>query len=166
MEKSMVKKFCWLLAAMPLLIIIPITSAAPSSQLVSEFKLKDDKSANPVSYTFLAEPASGTLKFHEFYSPDGADAHITVYVQSNAGPTEVQLKFDRQFVTAYYPQNGNVILQVDKKTLNCCSLLTLAIGDGKLTVTIGTQSGTVDNITAFSGSLTSQSITSKATIYK
>lgn len=164
-QKCIVKKICWLLAALFLLIIIPTISAAPASQLVSEFTLVDDRSAAPVSYTFFTEPASSTLKFHELYSQAGTDAQLIVYVESTTGPTEVQLKFSREFVTAY-SQNGNIILQVDRRSLNCCSPYAFAIQEGKLTVTIGDKSRTVDNILAFKGSFTSQSLTGKAAVYK
>lgn len=166
MKKKLVTRYCLFVAALLLLIIIPITNAAPAAQLVSQFNLTSDKTATPVTYTFFAEPASGTLKFHELFSPNGVEAHITIPVDSKEGPAEVQLKFDSQFVTAYFPQNGTIILQIDRKTLDCCSLYSFAIKDGQLTVAIGNKTNTVNNISAFTGSLVSQSVSGKAAVYK
>ncbi len=166
MKKGLVTKYCLFVAALLLLIIIPITNAAPAVQLVSQFNLTSDKTATPINYTFFAEPASGTLKFHELFSPMGVEAHISVPVESKEGPAEVQLKFNSQFVTAYFPQSGTIILQIDRKTLDCCSLYSFAIKDGQLTVAIGNKTNTVDNISAFTGSLVSQSVSGKAAVYK
>jgi hypothetical protein len=153
-------------AALLLLIIIPITNAAPAAQLVSQFNLTSDRTATPVTYTFFTEPASGTLKFHELFSPNGIEAYITILVNSKEGPVEVQLRFDRQFVTVYFPQSGTIILQIDRKTLDCCSLYSFAIKDGQLTVAIGNKTNTIDNISAFTGSFVSQSVSGKAAVYK
>lgn len=166
MNKKVVTRYCLFVAALLLLIIIPITYAAPASQLISQFTMPTSKDTAPVTYSFLSEPASGTLRFHELFSPNGSEAYLTIPVESKEGIVEVRLKFDSQYVTVYLPQSGDSILQIDRKSLNCCSIYSFTIKDGQLTVAIGTKSKAVDGISAFTGTLVSQSVSGKAAVYK
>ena len=166
MNKKVVTRYCLFVVVLLLLIIIPITYAAPGSQLISQFTMPASKNTALLSYSFFSEPASGTLKFHELFSPNGRDAYLAIPVESKTGVVEVRLQFDNQYVTAYFPQSGDRILQMDRKSLDCCSLYSFTIEDGQLTVTIGTKSNTVDGISAFTGTFASQSVSGKAAVYK
>ena len=65
MNKKVVTRYCLFVVVLLLLIIIPITYAAPGSQLISQFTMPASKNTALLSYSFFSEPASGTLKFHE-----------------------------------------------------------------------------------------------------
>lgn len=132
--------------------------AAEVPQLVSETKVVADKAVTPMDYSFFNESGPGKVEMYNIKNLWGAGAQIVFYLQTNTGSEWLMLKFDGGMIE-FRLQNRNLPLFSEKVSkITATTPLTVTVQDGKLTVAIGSKSRTVENISAFRGDFTTQSI--------
>lgn len=159
--RSKLIKGVWIVTLICLVIILPVASAASAQDLVWQGNLSGNKTT-----TFFAEPGTGKLLFYDVKNLSGTGAGITIDVNNNGAIDQLQVTFNGEIVEARFLYEGSTVASGKQNEITCCAPFGLTILDGKLTISIGESRYTVNNVSAFQGSLTTQLLTGEVEAYK
>lgn len=149
------------------LCLLGLTAAvAAAPQLVTELDIAADNALNPMDYAFFDQPAPGRVELSSVKNLWGAGAEMIFYVETEAGPDWLMLEFNNTMVELKLQNKKLPLFSERLSAIKASTPLVLTINDGILQASIGRQNKTVAGITAFKGSLTTQSIEAKLKAYR
>lgn len=149
-----------LAACVWLLFLFPVAYAAPEPELTWQGDLSGDG-----ELAFFAEQGTGKLILFDFADPP-AGAAVVVNVVRNSATDQLQITFNEGLVEARFLSDNALVIRGKQSDINCCNPLSISIAEGKLNVVLGEDSRTMENVAAFQGSLTVQSVTGRAAAYR
>ena len=160
------KKRIWVLCLLGLVLLVQPAQAALVPQLVQQVEVVADKAVTPLDYSFFDQPAPGKLELNNVKNLWGAGAQMIVYLVTDDGSEWLMMKFGGGMITLSL-QNRNLPLFSERvSAISAATPLVLTVRDGSLTAAIGSRTRTVPNVTAFKGSLTTQSIETQLKAYQ
>lgn len=156
----------WILCLLNILLLLPVAQAAVVPQLVQQVDVTADKAVTPLDYSFFDEPAPGIVELTQVKNLWGAGAQMIFYLVTEDGSDWLMLKFGGGMVELSLQQRKLPLFSERVSAITAASPLRITVQDGKLTAAIGSRTRTVPNVSAFKGSLTTQSIEAKLTAYQ
>jgi len=151
----------WMTAMICLLTILPIANAGSGWNLVWQGNLAGDK-----TLTFFAEQGTGKLLFYDVKNLSTAGANINIAVERHNTGDQLQVIFNGDMVEAHFLNDGSSVASGKQSDITCCTPFGITIQNGKLTISIGEGNYTVENVSAFKGSLTTQLLTGGVEAYR
>lgn len=143
-----------------------VAAAAPTVQLVQEFDLVADKYVNPIDASFFEEAGPGRLEFYNLKNLYGSGAQLIVYVNTDSGKDWLTFSYSGDMIEVKLLNRHFSLLTTRAYAVTKTIPLTVVVQDGKLTVSVGSNSRTVKDVNSFTGSLTTQSIAGKVKVYQ
>lgn len=160
------RKIFWAVLVLGIVLWGQAAQAAPVAQFIQQVDIVADKAVTPLDYSFYDEPGPGKVELYNIKNLWGAGAQMVFYLQTETGSEWLWLNFGGGMVELKL-QNRNLPLFSERVSkISASTPLTITIQDGKLTASIGSRTRTVEEISAFKGSLTTQSIEATLKAYK
>lgn len=160
------RKIFWAVLVLGIVLWGQDAQAAPVAQFIQQVDIVADKAVTPLDYSFYDEPGPGKVELYNIKNLWGAGAQMVFYLQTETGSEWLWLNFGGGMVELKL-QNRNLPLFSERVSkISASTPLTITIQDGKLTASIGSRTRTVEEISAFKGSLTTQSIEATLKAYK
>lgn len=160
------RKIFWAVLVLGIVLWGQDAQAAPVAQFIQQVDIVADKAVTPLDYSFYDEPGPGKVELYNIKNLWGAGAQMVFYLQTDTGSEWLWLNFGGGMVELKL-QNRNLPLFSERVSkISASTPLTITIQDGKLTASIGSRTRTVEEISAFKGSLTTQSIEATLKAYK
>ncbi len=139
-------------------------AAAP--QLVRQVDIVADKAVTPLDYSFFDQPSTGRVELYNVKNLWGAGAEMIFYVETGDGSDWLILNFSNSTVELKLQQRKLALFSERVGAITASTPLVLTINDGALKASVGGRSKTVAGVTAFKGSLTTQSIEAKLKVFQ
>jgi|GEM_PF-3362518 len=159
--RTNIRNVLWITALICIFTALTVANAAPGSNLVWQGNLAGDK-----TITFFADQGTGKLLFYDVKNLSGAGSSIIIDVEKNNTLDQLQVTFNGEIAEARFVNDGSIVASAKQSDITCCTPLSVTILDEKLTITIGEGSYTVNNVSAFKGSLTTQLLTGGVEAYR
>lgn len=159
-------KKVWILCLLGLLLLAPTARAALVPEFVQQVDVTADKAVTPLDYSFFDQPAPGRVELTHMKNLWGAGAQMIFYLVTEDGSDWLMLKFGGGMVTISLQNRKLPLFSEKMSAISTATPLVFTVQDGKLTAAVGKRTRTVDQVTAFKGSLTTQSIEATLKAYQ
>lgn len=143
-----------------------VVQAATVPQLVQQVDIVADKAVTPLDYSFFDQPAPGRVELSNVRNLWGAGAQMIFYVVTDDGSDWLILGFGGGMVEIKLQNRKLPLFSERVAAISGATPLVITIRDGQLTASIGGRSRSVGNVTAFKGSITTQSIEATLKAYQ
>ena len=165
------KKWLVAICLLGVMLIGATASAAPEVEPLQSLDILADNNVNIFNYSFLDKPGEGKLELYDLQNIWGGGASMRIDINTDTGSDQLLVEIGG----AYNGDNKSSHLLTVSLNNKHVGLLTanvtrqtpliINIYNGKLTIAAAGTKRVVENVVAFPGTLSTQSVTGKLKVY-
>ncbi|MDR3589081.1 MAG: hypothetical protein P4N41_05410 [Negativicutes bacterium] len=148
------------------LLLGQIAPAAAAPEFLQQLDIVADKAVTPLDYSFFDQPSTGRVELYNVKNLWGAGAQMIFYLETGDGTDWLILGFSNSMVEVRLQNRKQVLFSERLTAITASTPLVLIVNDGLLKASIGGRSQTAAGVTAFKGSLTTQSVETTLKAYR